>query len=216
MSYIYLIENDINNKKYVGKTNFSIEKRFKEHLEDSTKIRKEKRPLYNAIQKYGKEHFSIKQLEEVSVDIANEREQYWINYYNSYNDGYNATMGGDGKTYLNYKKILNLFDTTLLSKKEIAKECNCCEDSVDNIVKQYRENVDWIKRFKDFQLNQPTKNNIKILCIEKNIIFNSIYEATQWLIDNKKISSFKDGKRHLIEVCENKRHTIGKYHWKYI
>lgn len=37
MSYIYKIINDINNKIYVGKTDFSIEKRFKEHCNDAFK-----------------------------------------------------------------------------------------------------------------------------------------------------------------------------------
>ena len=40
MAYIYVIKNDINNKVYIGKTNFSIEKRFKEHLKDCTKRKK--------------------------------------------------------------------------------------------------------------------------------------------------------------------------------
>lgn len=35
MSFIYCITNDINGKQYVGKTDFTIEKRFKEHCHDS-------------------------------------------------------------------------------------------------------------------------------------------------------------------------------------
>lgn len=37
MSYIYKITNMINGKSYIGKTNLSIEKRFKEHCRDSKK-----------------------------------------------------------------------------------------------------------------------------------------------------------------------------------
>lgn len=44
MSYIYKIINDINDKIYVGKTEFSIEKRFKEHCADAFRERNEKRP----------------------------------------------------------------------------------------------------------------------------------------------------------------------------
>ena len=68
--------NDINNKIYVGKTTSSIEERFKEHCKDCLRTRKEKRPLYDAMQKYGKEHFQIILLEECSVDILNDREKY--------------------------------------------------------------------------------------------------------------------------------------------
>lgn len=76
MSYIYVITNNINKKQYIGKTNLTIEKRFKEHIYDSKKERCEKRPLYSAMNKYGIEHFSIEQLEECNESIVNEREQY--------------------------------------------------------------------------------------------------------------------------------------------
>ena len=76
MSFIYVITNDINNKQYVGKTNTSIEKRFKEHINDSKKERCEKRPLYNAMKKYGIEHFSVKEIEECSAEEASTKEIY--------------------------------------------------------------------------------------------------------------------------------------------
>ena len=53
MSYIYKIINDINDKVYIGKTNFSLEKRFREHCQDAFRDRNEKRPLYAAMRKYG-------------------------------------------------------------------------------------------------------------------------------------------------------------------
>lgn len=95
--FIYKITNDINNKIYIGKTLSNIQKRFQEHKKDSEKISLSNRPLYNAMRKYGIEHFSIEIVEEPDINILNDREIYWINYYNSYVNGYNATIGGDGK-----------------------------------------------------------------------------------------------------------------------
>ncbi len=66
MAYVYVITNNINNKQYVGKTNFSLQKRFQEHIRDSKQQNKEHRPLYNAFNKYGIENFSIDVLEECS------------------------------------------------------------------------------------------------------------------------------------------------------
>ena len=188
MAYIYKIENDINDKVYIGKTNFSVEKRFKEHCADSKRNRKEKRPLYNAMSKYGEDHFYISIIEECSSDEASEREKYWIKYYNSYNDGYNATIGGDGKTLINYKKVLKLYDTTSLTSSEIAKILNCSIDFIKNIVSQYRDNVDWKKRYYLSELSRHgfVASPIKVRCIEENLVFNSINEAAKWLVNNNK------------------------------
>lgn len=49
MAYIYKIINDVNQKIYIGKTEFFIEKRFKEHCKDAFRERNEKRPLYMVI-----------------------------------------------------------------------------------------------------------------------------------------------------------------------
>lgn len=76
MACIYVITNKINNKKYVGKTNFSIEKRFKEHCSDSKRREFEKRPLYNAMNKYGIENFEISLLEECSAEESAAKEIY--------------------------------------------------------------------------------------------------------------------------------------------
>ena len=47
--------------------------------------------------KYGIEHFHIEEIEECDDNIVNEREVYWIKFYNSYHNGYNATYGGEGR-----------------------------------------------------------------------------------------------------------------------
>ena len=43
------------------------------------------------LKKYGVENFSFEIIEETE-DILT-REKYWINFYNSYSNGYNATLG---------------------------------------------------------------------------------------------------------------------------
>ena len=55
--------------------------------------------LNNAIKKYGKENFKKEILEYCnSKEQLNQKEIYWINFYNSTNRniGYNITMGGSG------------------------------------------------------------------------------------------------------------------------
>ena len=134
ISKIYKIVNDINNKVYVGKTTNTIEERFKQHIQDSTKRECERRPLYNAINKYGASHFSIHLIEECDCSIENEREQYWIGYYKGYEEGYNATRGGDGKCIYDYDVIKELLEQKI-SPKDIAKQIGCCIDVVYKVAK---------------------------------------------------------------------------------
>lgn len=219
MAYIYLIENEINHKKYIGKTVFPIEKRWKEHQRDCLKRRNEKRPLYNAMVKYGIENFSIQCIEEVEASRAPERESYWIKYYNSYEDGYNATLGGDGKLRINYKQILKYYDETFLSQREIAEKCNCSTDSVKNIVSQYRDNVDWNLRFsyqhKENVLGVQSKT---VKCIETGEIFPSATRAAKWLVSNGKVKSENSAKNRIPKICRKEKNckTCGGYHWEYI
>ena len=110
MAFIYKITNDINDKVYIGKTEFSLKKRFKEHCNAMRESRRERRPLYSAMKKYGTEHFHIELIEE--TDNPEEREMYWIKQYDSFGNGYNATLGGDSKKYLDYDKIVELYSKT--------------------------------------------------------------------------------------------------------
>ena len=98
---IYLIENLINNKKYVGMTTKSINCRFREHKTKSTQnLKTDSQMIHKAMQKYGVDNFSIKSLEicENHNDLI-KAEKKWIVDQNSYcknGYGYNMTLGGEG------------------------------------------------------------------------------------------------------------------------
>lgn len=74
--FIYKITNLINGKIYIGQTTCSIEDRWKEHLHSAKKSVSENRPLYRAINKYGKENFSIEKIEELPINLLCEREVF--------------------------------------------------------------------------------------------------------------------------------------------
>ena len=166
MPYIYKITNKINNKIYIGQTShLSIQERFSEHIRDSKKERCEKKPLYDAMNKYGIENFEIEEIEQVSNgEIANEREQFWIKKLRTYIgffdcNGYNATLGGDSKRIYNYQEIAQKY-LELKNERAVCDFFNCDRETV---VKACKENNVEIKRnlFKQGVRRIDKNGNIK-------------------------------------------------------
>ena len=93
MAIIYSIESP-SGKKYIGQTKQRLSKRISQHFV-SAKNANLTRPLYNAIRKYAREDFKIEILEECPNNLLDERESYWIQYYNTMIGGYNLTTGGE-------------------------------------------------------------------------------------------------------------------------
>ena len=100
--FIYKITNKINNKVYIGQTIRLIEQRFQRHVSDAINNILDTH-LARAIRKYGQENFYIEQIDTAKTqDELNIKEQYWIRFYNSINDGYNETDAiykSGGNTY---------------------------------------------------------------------------------------------------------------------
>lgn len=94
--YIYIIKNTNNDKVYIGQTSRSIQDRWKQHIQSAQRGDEHGIILYNAMRKYGIETFFIEQLEEVELEQLNDREIYWIKFYNSQTpNGYNVREGGE-------------------------------------------------------------------------------------------------------------------------
>lgn len=206
MSYIYKITNLINGKIYIGKTNQTIERRWKEHWAAAKRDNISNRPLYKAFNKYGQENFVIEKIEECSPDIASEREIYWIETLGSFKYGYNATLGGDGKHYADYDLIYNLYKEGY-NIKQIIKQTHYDKDTVATALEmQGISHEDRMVRGKlaiQHSVAQLDKNTLEILNI-----FPSVKEAYAFL--NKSQSG------HIGSVCTGKRKTAYGYKWKYL
>jgi group I intron endonuclease len=93
--FIYKIINLVNFKIYIGQTLKSVSRRARTHLNSLNT--KSNRPLYNAINKYGKENFVIIEIDKASTkEELNNKEIYYIAYYKATdrNYGYNLSIGG--------------------------------------------------------------------------------------------------------------------------
>lgn len=92
---IYKATNILNGKLYIGKTEKTLSERIYTHME-AVKYYNSQTHFHRALRKNGLDKFSWDIIEETAV--PNKRERYWIKKYNSFENGYNMTRGGDGGT----------------------------------------------------------------------------------------------------------------------
>lgn len=154
---IYIIKNTINSKVYIGQTRVPINIRFSQHL--SAARNKGHYTLYKAIRKYGEENFFIELIETCAIDSLNDREEYWISFYNANksSSGYNMTPGGSrqgdpyNKSQVTDKIILEEFNNGLSAFK-IAKKYHTEIARVTLLLKKFN-----IKYGKDLQILSKSK-----------------------------------------------------------
>ena len=206
MGYIYCITNLINNKRYVGKTTNSIEERFKEHCSDSQRERCNKRPLYDAMNKYGVENFKVEQLEYVEDDSQlSDKEIYWIKELDTYGSkGYNASKGGDGTILYDYNEIIELAKLGY-SSSQITEKLGCCADVIYKVLKAH-----------DVKLRKGDSKIVLQYDLAGNYVqtFYSLNDAMVWLVDHgfaKNVTAVTK----ISNCCKGKAKTAFKYKWKF-
>lgn len=100
---IYKITNLVNGKVYIGQSARGIWQRFSRHIVDATSGKLDTH-LARAIRKYGKGNFVVECIDTADTqEELNQKEQYWIRYYDSVRTGYNetdATYRCGGNTYM--------------------------------------------------------------------------------------------------------------------
>lgn len=89
---IYKITNQLTGMVYIGQTIQRLSKRFSQHCTD----KRAEMPICRAIQKYGREHFTIEVIHQCSSpEELNHREAFYIEQYDCLVPrGYNLIKGG--------------------------------------------------------------------------------------------------------------------------
>lgn len=128
--YIYMVTCSETNKVYIGQVTHEYHRRFNRHIRTAFKTKKRIKDckFYRAIRKYGKDSFSVECLEKKPfqnlvecVKWLDEREKYWISFYDSYKNGYNSTSGGRSG-YEFTEEILYKMDSGNRGKKQSEEE----------------------------------------------------------------------------------------------
>lgn len=212
MAYVYKITNNINDKIYVGQTHFSLDKRFKEHCYDKNKEKYKDRPIYQAMNEYGIEHFKIELIEE--TDNPTEREMYWIKQLHTQIPlGYNTTRGGVGKKYIDDDLVVAKY-SECQSIQDTADSLGICVDSASQILNQYSVNIRTSKEILTEKYGKPVDMfDLQDVYLRS---FSSLGEAARYMVDNN-LTNCKQTtiKQHITEACSNRRKTAAKFKWKY-
>jgi len=151
---IYLIKNIINNKIYVGQTVNSLKERFYGHQRHKNGL------IGEAIRKYGKDNFLVEEIETCeTIEKLNEREIFWIQYYNSIApNGYNLLLGGRNKIMHELtKKKLSEIGKTKTGKNHNAFGYKFTDEQREHQRKVTKGNTN--KRGK--KLSEETKNKLR-------------------------------------------------------
>jgi hypothetical protein len=131
------------------------------------------------MQKYGVEHFHIELIEE--TDIPEEREIYWIEKLGSFKNGYNATMGGDGKKYIDYNLVIATYREIGVIK-DVAKKLNISPDSVSFILHQNNEPINSCQNIQTKKYGKVV--NMYSLKGEYLQTFPSVGAAARYMVEN--------------------------------
>ena len=108
--FIYKAVSATTGKVYIGQTTQTLQERINQHNSHAYGHQYNYH-FHNAIRKYGSEDFTYEIIEDdiKSTEVLNEREKYWISYYDSYYNGYNSTLGGEGCVRRDDELIVKLF-----------------------------------------------------------------------------------------------------------
>ena len=139
---IYKITNKLNNKIYIGKSS-TIEDRWNYHRKNYESPHDWDKTLYKAFRKYGIENFDFEVVEEMTEEyynkFSNNREEYWIIFYNSLEDGYNETSGGEGG--FNKKAVEKNRKLSPIEVQHIRQLYSECELCFDEVYQMYQDRI---------------------------------------------------------------------------
>lgn len=214
IGYIYSFKSP-SGKYYIGITN-DIRRRIAEHKRLSKTVN---RKFYIAIRKYGFDNFEIEVLEKIRdknidrlYEKLNKLEEYYIAKYDSFYNGYNLTLGGDGTKGASGE--LNPFYGKKHSKESKEKMRNSHKGKklsdehkkkISDNSARLKQTPEMLKKQKQTKIERGTYK--KVICLETNKIYDNITDCALDMNISRKCVS---------DVCNGKRMTASGYKFRFI
>ena len=209
MGYIYKVTNVVNGKVYIGQTIHTIEWRWNTHLVAAYNDRMGDHNVlfHRAIRKYGIDAFKVKQLEKCDNSILNDREKYWIKKYNSYPNGYNLTIGGEGTRKYEDSDILNYWNLGYAAS-DIGRLLGCGRNTARVRLIGMGVSADELRKRGNLAISERKQK--RIYQYDKNGIFlKTFYSATE---ASKEI---KCNLSNISGAAQGNIKSAGGYLWSY-
>lgn len=222
---IYCIENKEAHKKYVGQS-VDIKDRRRRHLSDLKHNAHCNDYLQKARNKYGEDGFDFYVLEHCDNGLLNEREDYYIQLYNTMDRdyGYNLKSGGQDHNYLS----LEVRQKISKANKEAYQNNSFLKDQrkIDALNQwanpQIKEKImgenngmygkhhseETRKKMSEMKKGKlsPKRNMTPVLCKELNKVFECAAVASR---ETGVYSGC------ILSVCRGERKTASGYHWEF-
>lgn len=197
--YIYKITSPTN-KIYIGQTIDLITRKSKYK---TLKCKSQPR-IYNSLNKYGwdKHTFEIlEEIQDIDYNIINEKEIYWINFYNSTGkNGLNCRSGGNN--YIMSEETKEKLRQINIGKTAANKGIACPDKTKEKISNTSQgkhvgsKNGFYNKKHTDttkMKMKLAKKGPTKVICLDDNLIYNTVKEACKYYKSN-----------YISDVCKGK------------
>lgn len=220
-SCIYLWTNLVNGKKYVGQTK-CFRNRMSQYRNGAFNVRMRK-----DVKEHGIDNFEITILErDIAKEDLDEREQYWLDYYKSYDERYGYNICQFASSTRGYK---------LTPEQCLAHSLRVKGDRNGMYGKKHtdewrKEHSDWLKNkwandeeYRQFWSDKMSgENNYfygkrfygdknghakAIRCIELDKIYTTVKEAAE---------ECGMSRQNISHVLNGRQETAGGYHWEYV
>ena len=169
---IYKIENLLTHQCYIGQSS-DIFSRWRWEYADAFNPNSQtyNYPLQIDFRIYPKDKFSFSIIEECKKDELYEKEKFWIKFYDSYNNGYNQSEGGEGASKISEEQLKNIvvdLKNTDLSITQLSEQYKLHKRTIDlinNGIYYFNENENYPIR---------KSNSMTFITIDKNSQANGI------------------------------------------
>lgn len=212
MGYIYKITNSINNLAYIGQTVRPYKERWADHKRDRLKKPYCDWPLYRMLNKVGLENTKWEVIEEVPNEQLNDRERYWIAYYDTKNNGYNCTYGGQNGTKYDYQEVLEYWlNEANKNFTKTAEHFNTDKSYISKIIKSMGyEGRTWE------EINQSDHNSVKRKVNKIDSTTGKVLKTYNSIVDAAIDMGDKKYAKTISPCCQGKHPTYLGYCWQYI